>query len=141
MKMVLRTLSAFVIASCSATPVLCAGADDVKAAYEQWNDAFNKGDAPKIASSYTEDAIFLPPTHEVIEGQSGIQSFFDGLLKNGVTDHQLQVISVMEDGDEVVAASKWSAKGGDGSTLGGIATHVFRKQEDGSLKLKLHTFN
>ena len=26
-------------------------------------------------------------------------------------------------------------------TAGGIATHVFERQADGSLKLRLHTFN
>ncbi|EAU42079.1 hypothetical protein FP2506_16639 [Fulvimarina pelagi HTCC2506] len=88
-----------------------------------------------------DDAIFLPPTHDVVEGPEGVQSFFDGLFQNGVTDHQLEVINVMEGGDEIVAASRWSAKGGDGSDIGGIATHVFERQNDGSLKLKLHTFN
>ena len=48
-------------------------------------------------------------------------------------------------GELIVAAAKWSAHGKDASgapaTFGGVATHVFEKQPDGSLKLKLHTFN
>jgi ketosteroid isomerase-like protein len=42
-------------------------------------------------------------------------------------------------------AAKWSASGkndkGEPATFSGIATRVFEKQPDGSLKLKLHTFN
>ena len=40
-----------------------------------------------------------------------------------------------------VAAAIWSAKGKDGASLGGIAIQEFTRQADGSLKLRLHTFN
>lgn len=136
---------AFLLASAwmmSMTSLAFADAEsDVKAAYEQWNAAFNSGDAKQIAATYADDAVFLPPTHEVIEGPDAIGTFFDGLFKAGVTGHTLEVVRVMEDGDEIVSASKWTAKGGDGSDVGGIATHVFKKDDDGSLKLALHTFN
>ena len=141
MKHKLKMLAAATLVACLTTSVYAAGEEDVKAAYEQWNEAFNSGDAAKVAAAYTDDAIFLPPTHDVVEGPDGVRAFFDGLFKNGVTGHDLEIINVMADGDEIVAASKWSAKGGDGSDIGGIATHVFEKQDDGSLKLKLHTFN
>jgi ketosteroid isomerase-like protein len=63
----------------------------------------------------------------------------------GVTGHKLEVIKVSGDGNLVVAAAKWSATGKDASGAdqpwGGVATHVFERQADGSLKLKLHTFN
>ena len=141
MKHKLKMLAAATLIACLTTPVYASSEADVKAAYEQWNEAFNSGDAAKVAAAYTDDAIFLPPTHDVVEGPDGVQAFFDGLFKNGVTGHDLEIIDVMEGGNEIVAASKWSAKGGDGSDIGGIATHVFEKQDDGSLKLKLHTFN
>lgn len=141
MKTISKILLAATIAIGVSATAHAAGADDVEAAYQQWNEAFNSGDAAAVAAAYTDDAIFLPPTHDVVEGPDSVQSFFNGLFENGVTGHQLEVIDVMEDGNEIVAASRWSAKGGDGSDIGGIATHVFERQEDGSLKLKLHTFN
>ena len=64
-----------------------------------------------------------------------------------MTGHKLELIEVEGDGSDelIVAAAKWSAHGKDASgapaTFGGVATHVFEKQPDGSLKLKLHTFN
>jgi uncharacterized protein (TIGR02246 family) len=118
-------------------------AEDVKAAYAAWDEAFGSGDAAKVAAFYTEDAVFLPPSHEVMAGPAGVEKFFAGLFEAGVTGHKLEVIEVMGEDDEeiVAAAAKWSAKGKDGSAVGGIATHVFERQPDGSLKLKLHTFN
>ena len=117
------------------------------AAYQAWDAAFATGDAKAIAAFYTDDATFLPPTHDVIEGPAGVEKFFAGLLGSGVTGHKLELIEVEgdDDGDMIVAAAKWSANGKDASgapaTFGGVATHVFEKQDDGSLKLKLHTFN
>ena len=120
-------------------------ADDVKAAYAAWNAAFNKGDAKAVAAFYADDAKLLPPSHDVLEGPAGAEKFFGGLFANGVTGHQLELIEVDAGGDMLVGAAKWSASGKDTagapSTFGGIATHVFEKQADGSLKLKLHTFN
>lgn len=132
--------------------VLCAGlltsnlafsasTDDVTAAYAAWDAAFNKGDAKAVAAFYTDDAILLPPSHEIVKGPASIEKFFAGLFANGVTAHKLELIEVAAaSADTVVAAAKWSVKVKDG-TGGGIATHVFTKQPDGSLKLKLHTFN
>ena len=120
---------------------------EVTAAYQAWDKAFSSGDAKQVAALYTEDAVFLPPTHDVLKGPAGVETFFAGLFANGVTGHKLEVVEVEGDAaDEVVvAAAKWSAQGKDASgnpaTFGGVATQVFEKQPDGSLKLRLHTFN
>ena len=120
---------------------------DVEAAYEAWNEAFNKGDAAEVASFYTDDATFLPPTHEVITGPEGIEAFFAGLFDAGVTGHGLELITVEGDADAdlLYSAARWTASGkaedGSEQSLGGIAVHGFERQADGSLKLNLHTFN
>ena len=93
----------------------------------------------------TAFAIFLPVTHDVISGPAGVEKFFTGLFGMGVTGHKLELVEARADGNVVIAAAKWSAKGKDASGAdqpwGGVATHVFAKQSDGSLKLVLHTFN
>ncbi|KFG69408.1 signal peptide protein [Microvirga sp. BSC39] len=119
--------------------------DQIRTAYSAWNAAFNKSDPKAVAAFYTSDASLLPATHDVIQGPDGVQKFFSSLFANGVTDHTLDLIRSMEDDKIVIAAAKWSAAGRDASgkptRFGGIATHVFERQPDGSLKLKLHTFN
>ena len=55
--------------------------DDVKAAYSAWDAAFNKGDAGAVAALYSDDALLLPPTHDVIKGPVGVEKFVQGLLK------------------------------------------------------------
>jgi uncharacterized protein (TIGR02246 family) len=119
--------------------------EEVAAAYEAFDSAFNKGDAQALAAAYTDDARLLPPTHTVHAGPQQIEEFFSGLFEAGVTDHSLDIIEVGGDGDVVWGAANWTAKGkdaeGNPQDLGGIATHVFERQDNGDLKIKLHTFN
>ena len=123
--------------------------DQVNSAYAAWDTAFNAGDAKALASLYTEDTLFLPATHDIIEGPAEVEKFFAGLFASGVPGHRLALVRTTSsdgDGNLVVAAARWSAiaknvGGGGDNALGGIATHVFERRSDGRLKLKLHTFN
>jgi uncharacterized protein (TIGR02246 family) len=119
--------------------------EQVKAAYAAWNAAFNKGDAKAVAAFYAEDALLLPADHQVIKGRAGVETYFAGLIANGLTGHELELIQVDPGSDMVVGAAKWSVKGKDANgaaaTFGGVTTHVFAKAPDGSLQLALHTFN
>ncbi len=143
-----RVSTYFLAAVLIASPVGAAAEpleDQIRVAYSAWNAAFNKGDAKAVSAFYTDDASFLPATHEVIQGPEGVERFFSGLFSAGVTDHSLDLIRTAGNDKIVVAAAKWSAAGkdptGKATRFGGVATHVFERQADGSLKLKLHTFN
>ena len=119
--------------------------DDVAKAYLAWDESFNKGDAVALASSYLPDGKVLPPTHSVASGTAEIKRFFTSLFESGFTNHRLDLIEAGGDGKCVYGTARWSAAGkdADGSPqfLGGFATHVFERQDNGSLKLRLHTFN
>ncbi len=139
---VLRAVIFALVVGLLAPTMACAASlqEQVSTAYTAWDAAFNKGDPKAVAAFYADDAVILPPTHDVLKGPSEAEKFFAGLFAAGVTEHKLEVLEANGDDDLIVAAARWSAKGKDGP-LGGIATHEFAKQADGSLKLRLHTFN
>jgi uncharacterized protein (TIGR02246 family) len=118
---------------------------EVKVAYAAWDEAFNKGDAKALAALYTPDAKLLPPSHDILEGPTAAEKFFSSLLLGGTKGHKLELIEADGDGKLVFAAAKWSATGKDtkgaDTPWSGVATTIFEKQDDGSLKLRLHTFN
>ena len=122
-----------------------ASEDEIRPAYAAWDAAFAKGDAKAVAALYTSDAIFLPATHAVIKGPSGVEQFFAGIFNMGVTGHKLDLIEARGEGNLIFGAAKWSANGKDATGAdqpwAGVATHVFERQADGTLKLTLHTFN
>ena len=115
------------------------------AAYSAWNTAFNRKYARAVADLYSDNTLCLPATHDVIEGSAGVEKFFTSLFAMGVTDHKLELINAREEGNLVYAAAKWSAKSkntdGVDQPVGGVATHIFLRQSDDSLKLNLHIFN
>ena len=117
----------------------------VEGAYAAWDAAFNKGDAKGVAAAYLPNAKLLPPTHEIALGESAIEKFCSGALASGVTDHKLEVIDAGGDDKIIYGTARWSAKGkdkdGKPAIFSGLATYVFERQTDNSLKLLLQTWN
>ena len=103
--------------------------------------AFNSGDAKAVAASYAADAELLPPTHTISKGPAEIEKFFDGLIKGGVKGHALKLVEAGGTDKTVYGTANWSATDKDGKQIGGLATHIFERQNDGALKLKAHIFN
>ena len=140
--------SAFALCLVTVAPVGSFAADaksDVTAAYAAWDVAFNKRDAKTIAATYLPNAKLLPPSHEVESGPAAIEKFFAEAHASGLTDHKLEVIDAGGDDKVVYGTANWSAKGkdkdGKPANFSGLAVHVFERQADNSLKLRLHTFN
>jgi uncharacterized protein (TIGR02246 family) len=138
-------LTAIAISALSFIPSVIAQESDVKAAYAAWDAAFKKGDAKAIAAFYASDALLLPPDHTVVRGTDGVEKFFVGVLGTGATNHKLELIEARGNGKLLYASAKWTADGkdkaGKDQPWAGVATHVFEKQSDGKLRIKLHTFN
>ena len=120
-------------------------AADVTAAFAAWDAAFNSGDAKAVSALYTDDATLLPPTHDLVKGPEAIDKFIAGILGMGAKGHKYELIEASGDGNIVYGTAKWSAAGKDSAGAdqpwGGTSTAIFEKQADGSLKIKMHTFN
>jgi uncharacterized protein (TIGR02246 family) len=145
MRMWLKLMSPLVLLFAAIAALAGPAEDRVTSSFNAFNSAFNKGDAKAVAAMYAPDAVVLPASHDIISSPADIEKFFAGMFSSHVTNHALQPFKVIEVGDTMIVASKWSANGqddkGNKTTFGGLATHVFQKQPDNSYKLKLHTFN
>ena len=108
-------------------------------------EAFNKQDAKALTANYVATAKLMPPTHQVASGPAEIEKFWAGLFASGVTGHKLEMIDAGGDDKIMFGTAKWSATGkdkdGKPAPFSGLAMHVFERQGDGSLKLRLQTFN
>ena len=146
MSKLLSLLCSVIILSVATISVARAdSAADVAATFAAWDAAFNSGDAKAVSALYTDDAMLLAPTHDVIKGPDAVDKFIGGILGMGAKGHKYELIEASGDGNIAYGAAKWSATGKDKAGAdqpwGGTSTAIFEKQADGSLKIKMHTFN
>ena len=113
--------------------------EQVKAAYSAYDPAFAKQEARAITAFYTNDAVMLPPTHD-IKRQAALEKFFSDLLSAGFTDHKYELVETLGTDQVVVSVARWSGQGKSG-TMSGVITHAFVRQPDGGLKIRLAMFH
>ena len=56
----------------------------------EWAAAYNAKDAAKLASFYTEDAVFMPPNQPMVKGRANIEAQFKREFQEGFTNLQLK---------------------------------------------------
>jgi uncharacterized protein (TIGR02246 family) len=76
-------------------------AGEIEMANQRFVQALNKGDAAMIAGMYTERALVLPPTADMIEGRAAIENYWKGVIAAGLRNLSLRSVRVDEYGDAV----------------------------------------
>ena len=108
------------------------------AAASQWDNAFNSGDASKVAQGYSKSAVILPAGGEQVTGQQGAETLFGSFIKGGVKSHKITVQGGEQKGELGYAYGRWEADAG-GKKIGGHWTNVLMN-EGGQWRTALHTW-
>jgi uncharacterized protein (TIGR02246 family) len=113
----------------------------VKRLNDQWLAAYNKDDAAGLTKLYTSDATLVPPDVEKpINGSQGIQSYFEGMLKQKLSNAAIPVIDVKQlDSKTVYVTGSWSGVAGQ-QKIGGLWVNILT-QEGSDWKIRLDTWN
>ena len=109
------------------------------AAAEQWDAAFNAGDAGRLSQVYARDAVILPAGGEQAAGREGAEKVFGGFIKSGVKNHKITVQDGKGDDDAGYAYGLWQADAED-KRLTGRWVNVLRRV-DGQWRIALHIWN
>ena len=126
-----------------------AWAGDTHAELQAANDVFvttyMSGDGAALAALYTEDAALLPPGGARVDGRENIAAFWQGAMDSGLVIEGLEVIEVMESGDQAVDIGTvfLSAPDGSGGMTPITAKYlvVWHRGEDGSWHLHRDMWN
>lgn len=112
---------------------------------QQWQEAYNAGDATRIADLYTEDAQVFPPLAEPQDGREAMRSHLEGEFQQG--ERQLSIHS----GETIVhddAALEYGSytnritpAQGEAFELSGHYIVTFGRQDEGSWKITHHIWN
>lgn len=98
----------------------------IQQADDAWATAFNTGNTAAIEAMYTENATALPPGHDMVTGRAAIADFWGGVIKSGVKNIALKVMSVDRYGRIAREIGRFSFDGPNGRTEGKYV--VFWKQ-------------
>jgi len=108
-------------------------------------EKFNAGEIPTMVDMYTEDAVMLPPSSEILSSSESIEGYWDQLRAVGVVSYILYPVNLKIDGDIAYMTSIWEASrksaGNEVITMTGNISNVFEKQKDGTWKIKLQSWN
>lgn len=91
--------------------------DEITAASEAFEAAYNAADAATISAMYTDDAVIMSPGAEPIEGMEAISAWFEGgLVEDGpILDLQTEEVFTVE--GAALEVGLWVMTGADGSHL------------------------
>ncbi|HWL68263.1 MAG TPA: SgcJ/EcaC family oxidoreductase [Geminicoccus sp.] len=116
----------------------------IKAANQQFEAAFNKGDAAGIASLYTSDAALLPPGEARLEGRPAIEQYWKAVIDAGYKEFTMQTQEVTETADGAVEFGRYGIVGpatdGAEARMGGKYAVLWRN-ENGSWHLHRDMWN
>ncbi|MDX1711493.1 MAG: SgcJ/EcaC family oxidoreductase [Rhodovibrionaceae bacterium] len=126
-----------------ATPAF-AGEDAIRGVLEDFEKAFNAGDAAAVAALYTEDAAVLPPGGGFVRGRAAIEEMWQGALDSGFVALDLQPMEIVIVGDTAYETSTFV--GTIETEEGKSAAHgkyivVWQKTGDGAWRLHRDIWN
>ena len=106
---------------------------------------FESGEIAELAELYSEDAVMLPPSSEILSGPEAIQGYWNNLRDIGVYDYSIYGVEQNIKGDVAYVTALWVAKrkagNGEDITFEGNISNVYEKQKDGSWKISLQSWN
>ena len=109
-----------------------------------WELAFNTGDTRALADLYSDDAVVIPPSLEILDAPEKIEGFWQAQISGGTNNFRVQTINTRQQGDVIYQTAIWIAtrvSNGVATELDGEMTNVISLQKDGSWKIQLQSWN
>ncbi len=103
-------------------------------------DAYNRGDIAEIATGYTEDSAVLAPNQPTVRGRQAIETLFKGMIEEIGGTASIESVEVTDSGDLAYQWATYSLEGREQSDTGKFV-EIYKRQPDGSWKIRLTIFN
>ena len=117
----------------------------INALNSKWDVAINKGDTRQLVSLYTDNAVMMPPSSEILTDQNAIKNYWDALREVGIDVYAINTVDLRINGDTAYQTVLWEAtrNAADGNVIqfDGNMSNVLERQKDGTWKIKLQSWN
>jgi uncharacterized protein (TIGR02246 family) len=111
----------------------------------KWDAAVNKGDTTQLVSLYTDNAVMMPPSSEILSDRGAIKNYWDVLREVGIDVYAINTVDLRVDGNTAYQTVLWEAtrNAADGNVIqfNGNMSNVLERQKDGTWKIKLQSWN
>jgi len=114
--------------------------EDIAAVIAQWEKAANSGDAAGLTSLYTDDAMLLPPAAPLVQGRDNILSYWEAMIKMGVSNMDLETIELTVAGNDAFEIGIFTYEVGD-AQASGKAIVLWKKGDDGKWRYHRDIWN
>lgn len=109
-----------------------------------WELALNSGDTRDLVDLYSLDAVVIPPSLEILDAPAEIRQYWKTLMAKGTGNFRVQTINLRQQGDTIYQSAIWiatSESNGVKTELDGEMTNIITRQDDGSWKITLQSWN
>jgi len=146
-KIVFLLLFILVLSACGPTESPDNVETAINAAYQEYADSLNAGNADRWIALWTEDGVQMPSGRPANVGKETIGANLHGALERfSFSDMQINIEEVQVAGDWAYARGTYTVTylpkdGSDTIFIDGKYMSIFQKQADGSWKLHRDIFN
>ena len=152
MKRTIATTGLFIVVFLTANIAFSQSESEYKSKIEAMNKEMVKdmlaGNTAKILTNYTEDAISLPSYQPMAQGLAAIKKSSEEMAKSGVkfTSFTPTIVKVLVNGNHITEIGTYKISMTMPNMPAPMEDHgkyltVWEKQKDGSLKVKIETWN
>ncbi len=111
-----------------------------------YDDAVRQGNIEAVANLHTANARLLPPGEAIVNGRDAIQTYFQGLIDNGVKEMYSRTLDAQFLGDHTlqnIAQITVVLQLPDGQTqeFNTKAVVLWRREEDGEYRIDVDIWN
>jgi uncharacterized protein (TIGR02246 family) len=118
---------------------------DIRNATKMFAEAYNRGDMAAAVEFYTNDAKFLPPNMQIVNGKQAIKEFFEAGKAMGLRRLDFETIEVGYDGNLAYERGAINItiepEGGQAMVDKGKYLVLMKRQADGSWKVAVDIWN
>jgi len=110
-----------------------------------WEFASTSGQTIGLLDMYTDNAIVIPPTSEILSNPSAIEGFWAEVMDSGVSEYVIDTVNLHVEGDVAHQTALWQASimTDDGNVIhfDGAMTNILERQDDGLWKIRMQSWN
>lgn len=114
---------------------------DIRNANDNFEHAFERGDAKAMSTLYTINATLLPPGAPVRQGSNAIENFWKMVMDMGIKEVHLNTSEIDEMGETAIEVGEYQLSGANNTLMDQGKYLVVWKKDMGTWKLHKDIWN